>query len=559
MALALLCAMNIAMPIAAARPHFSPDTSDTAFPGDASDSDSGILMRPMAYAPIKTEYSTNDVLKAVASGASPFTNFAESVNDAIAVSTGRDIPAQTRGQLRETMQVLDYGTGVMSKVQLLRLPADVAQLVSEQIAGRPPDVSRVISVLLNSDLRGLDTPGQPRRQTDTTVHHRAIAHKANAAQGLPVAAFDEMAKWRTAPKLRKPNQPNAASTSTIHGEREFLQDYSQWPLGMGPLTELRHGLVLMGGQFFLRRPHGFYRLQRSKVRNHWLVDAPTPGKPQVPIKLDPATGEWHAYAPLRLCGGGCSQSRMGAPQLVADSVYSYEFDLDGIIDTRVRDAIRDAFDALGDLNLLRSNRQDMRPFRNNSISEIRKHLWTRQREIDPSEPLDRQQRRAASMTANFYIDNPGREAFCHENAEILLHFMLVHDVPKSRLRMVTLRPQNRPAHVMVLYTESPLVIKALDLATPQPPIEGQVDGLTHQEFSKAILSTRDHTWLFDPWSRIKMVTFERARSVQDVSDTLAPTLEAAGYRRSEPYRISVTRTLSTPANERGAQLNRDRS
>lgn len=559
MALALLCAMNVAMPIAAARPRLSADTSDTAFPGDASDSDSGILMRPMAYAPIKTDFSAQDVLKAVASGASPFTNFADSVSDVIAVSTGRDISARTRGQLRKTMQVLDDATGLITRVRLLRLPGEIAQLVSEQIAGDPPDADRMISVLLNSDLRGLDMPGQPRRQTDATVPQKAIARKAITDEGAPPAAFDEEGTSLTESELREPPQTDAASTSTIHGEREFLQGYSQWPLGTEPLTELRHGLALLGSHFFLRSPHGFYRMQPSKVGDHWVVDAPTPGKPQVPVQLDPDTGQWHAYAPLRLCGGGCSQSRMGAPQRVADSVYSYEFDLDGISERWVRDAIRDAFGALGDLNLLRSNRQDFRAFRNNSISEIRKHLGKRLREIDGSRPLDWQQRRASSITANYYIDNPGREAFCHENAEVLLHFLLIHGVPKSRLRMVTLRPQNRPAHVMVLYTESPLVIKALDLATPQTPIEGQVDGLTHQEFSKAILSTRDHTWLFDPWSRIKMVSFERARSVQDVSDTLAPTLEAAGYRRSDPYRISVTRTLSTPAKERGAQLNRDQS
>lgn len=559
MALALLCVMNVAMPIAAARPHFSPYASDNAVPGDASDSDSGILMRPMAYAPIKTDFSAQDVLKAVASGASPFTNFAESVSDVIAVSTGRDIAAKTRGQLRETMQVLDDATGLITRVRLFRLPGEIAQLVSEQIAGHPPDADRMISVLLNSDLRGLDTPGQPRRQTDATVPQKAIARKAITDEGVPPAAFDEEGKLHTEPELREPPQTNAASPSTIHGEREFLQGYSQWPLATKPLTELRHGLVLLDGHFFLRSTHGFYRVQRSKVDDYWVVDTPTPGKPQVPMKLDPDTGQWHAYAPLRLCGGGCSQSRMGAPQRVADSVYSYEFDLDGISERWVRDAIRDAFDALGDLNLLRSNRQDMRLLRNNSISEIRKHLGKRLREIDASQPLDRQQRHAAAITANYYIDNPGREAFCHENAEILLYFMLMHGVPKSRLRMVTLRPQNRAAHVMLLYTESPLLIKSLDWATPQAPVEGQADGLTRQEFSKAILSTRDHTWLFDPWSRIKMVTFERARSVQDVSNTLAPTLEAAGYRRSDPYRISVTRTLSTPANERGAQLNRDQS
>ncbi|VVD69074.1 hypothetical protein PIN31009_00511 [Pandoraea iniqua] len=129
MAGALLLVANIALPVAIARPRDAAGTRDTeARDTDAPSSD--VLIEPITHAPIKTDYSRNDVLKALASGGSPFANFAESVSDAYVVSTGHDMPATTRKQLRGRMRVLDYATGLIPGVQLLRVPGDVAQLMS---------------------------------------------------------------------------------------------------------------------------------------------------------------------------------------------------------------------------------------------------------------------------------------------------------------------------------------------------------------------------------------------------------------------------------------------
>ncbi|MGC7404678.1 hypothetical protein ACPWR0_09380 [Pandoraea pneumonica] len=544
-ALTLLFVANLAVSLPSTRARRPLDT------GEDDATASGIQIRPLTSAPLKTDYSASDVLKALASGGAPFTNFAASVGEAYAVATGNDIAAKTREQLRESMRVLDYATSLIPGVQLLRVPGDVAKLMSDELAGKTPHVGRIASVLWNSDLRGIDVPSEPHRSTIESAPVETIAHIE------PVESVESV-KWRPVVKSRPRLRTDADTAEPIQGEREFLKGYSQSLLRTAPLTQLRHGLVLRGGRFFLHGTDGYYRVQRAKTGDHWYVDAPRPGKPQVPLRLDPATGQWYAYAPLRLCGGGCSQSRLGTPHSATDSIGGYVLNLVGIADTRVRDAIQEAFDTLGELRLLRSNRQDLRMFRDNSITDIREVLETGLREIDPTAPLSKQQRRAAEMTAMYYLERPGLEAFCHENAEILLHFMLVRGVPKSRLRMVTLRPQNRPAHVMLLYSESPVLIKMLEMSTPQPPVEGLVDGLTHLEFARAILSSRYRSRLFDPWSRIKMVTFERARSEREVSDMLAPTLEDAGYRRGEPYRISVTRPLGKPPQRQAAQPARDR-
>jgi len=564
MAGALLLVANIALPVAIARPRDAAGTRDSeARDADAPSSD--VLIEPITHAPIKTDYSRNDVLKALASGGSPFANFAESVSDAYVVSTGHDVPATARKQLRGRMRVLDYATGLIPGVQLLRVPGDVAQLMSETLAGRAPEVRRVAAVLSNSDLRGMDIrdmPGEPHRLTGTskrlaeaTAPHTVAQRKGAADTAPPPPDFEESTQWRPVVKPSPARRAGARSAMPIHGESEFLRGYAQSLPRTAPLTRLLPGLVLRGSRFFLRGTGGHYRVQRSKVGDYWYVDAPHAGKPQVPVRFDPATGQWYAYAPLRLCGGGCAQSRMDTPRSVTDSIRGYVLNLVGIADQRVRDAIQEAFDTLGELRLLRSNRHDLRMFRDNSITDIREVLMEGLRDIDPTAPLSRQQRRAAELTAMYYLERPGLEAFCHENAEVLLHFMLARGVPKSRLRMVTLRPQNRPAHVMLLYTESPVLIRMLEMATPQPPVEGLEDGLTHLEFARAILSSRYRSRLFDPWSRIKMVTFEQARSEREVSDMLAQTLEDAGYRRGEPYRISVTRPLGKPPQKPAAQTN----
>lgn len=545
MACAVLLVANIALPVASARARDAVETRDADTPS------SGVLIEPVVYTSIKTDYSANDVLNALASGGSPFANFAESISDAYVVSTGHDMPATTRKQLRNGMRALDYATGMIPGVQLLRVPGDVAQLMSEELSGRSPAVHRVAAVLSNSDLRGMDGIGGLHRQADASPR-AAVATDT----GPPPHDFQVPTQWRPVLKPSPARQAGARSVMPIHGESEFLRGYAQSLPRTEPLTRLLPGLVLRGGRFFLRGTGGDYRVQRSKVGDYWYVDAPRAGKPQVPVRFDPASGQWYAYAPLRLCGGGCAQSRMDTPRSVTDSIRGYVLDLVGIADLRVRDAIQEAFDTLGELRLLRSNRHDLRLFRDNSITDIREVLVEGLRDIDPTAPLSRQQRRAAELTAMYYLERPGLEAFCHENAEVLFHFMLARGVPKSRLRMVTLRPQNSPAHVMLLYSESPVLIKMLEMATPQPPVEGLVDGLTHLEFARAILSSRYRSRLFDPWSRIKMVTFEQARSEREVSDMLAPTLEDAGYRRGEPYRISVTRPLGTPPQRRSAQTDR---
>ena len=330
-------------------------------------------------------------------------------------------------------------------------------------------------------------------------------------------------------------------------------------------TETAQGIIVLRGDYFIRGEGGYYHMQRQKSGNQWLVDARKAGMPQVPVTYDAAAKKWRAHAPLRLCGGGGGCSKEVAPpankplKRELDSVLSVPFDLAGIREPEVREATLQAFIDLGKLRLLRTNRKDLRQLRDNSIVEIRERLANSMRHIDRKSPLLDQQRQAAKYTAQYYSEHPHSEAFCQENAEVLFHFMLTNGVPSRRIRMITLRPQNRPAHVMLLYTESPALISMLEMTTPQPPIEWLTDGVSHLDFARAILSSHRRSWLFDPWSRTKMVTFEGVRSEREISERLASTLEDAGFGRGEPYRISMTRPLGRPALKQGAQPARDQS
>ncbi|VVE08518.1 hypothetical protein PPN31114_02515 [Pandoraea pneumonica] len=507
-----------------------------------------VVINRMAPEPIKLDYSFDDVLKALASAREPFRNLGESMADVYTTLTGNEVDPEVRAQLRMGTTAVDLLTSLLPGVALPRLGGEIAQIVADQREGKPVDSSRLISVLINTNLRGMES------LSDTSV--KQVHSVARGHQPMPKPYRE---------RLHEPRDTLAPqSQELVIGESEYLQGYAQ-PLGAHVLspeairpvsTDTEQGILVARGDYFIRGTGGYYRMQRQKSDNQWLVAARGPGKPQVPVTYDAATQKWRAHAPLRLYGGGGGISKEASPPAAKttererDSVFSVLFDLVGIPEPVVRAAIRRAFLDLGYLRLLRTNRADLRQLRDNSIVAIRERLTNRMRDIDRHASLFDQQRQAAKHTALYYLEHPNSEAFCQENAEVLLYFMLMCGVPSSRIRMITLHAQNRPAHVMLLYTESPALIGMLETATPQPPIDGQIDGLTQLEFESAILSARYRSRLFDPWSRTKMVTFEHARSEREVSEMLAPTLEDMGFQRGEPYRISITRPLGKPAQKK---------
>ena len=345
----------------------------------------------------------------------------------------------------------------------------------------------------------------------------------------------------------------------IHGEREHLRDYAQAlppvPLPAAP----RRQLIVANGRYYLAGEAGYYHLTRAPRTNQWLVNAPRGTRAQVPVTYDAQTGQWQAQAPLRLCGGGCGPSRESTPDSVAMSQGHLADAIRHIEDPNVRDAIQLAYSDLGHLHLLRTNREDLRALRDNSIVEHRRVLVPQLMRLDPYSTLFEQQREAAQITAIHYdtfIDTAfyelSPEAFCQENAEILFHYLLTRGVPSHHIRMITVHPQGRPPHVMVLYTESDQFIDLLDLSTPQPPVPGHVDGISGERFTAALFLTRDATVLLDPWSRIKASSFRMADEVEELMGMLDTALADTGHRAAAPFRVSITRPYPAPRDHAAA-------
>ncbi|WP_150682879.1 hypothetical protein [Pandoraea iniqua] len=511
-----------------------------------------VVIRPLIPDAVKTDYSVDDILKAIASGNAPFRNLGESIADAYTALTGNDVSTEVREKFRKGTLTADLLTGMLPSAALSRLSAEVAQILADQHAGKPVESSRLIAVLLNTNLRGMESPsrqGAVRHTPANNVRPLAARELAHDPAGEPAPA-------PASETLHTPiDTPAFALPEIVTGEREHLTGYAQplpenvlhSPMPAGPEgPDTLHGIIVADGNYFIRGTGGYYRMQRQKTGDHWLIDAHEAGKPQIPVIYDTATGKWRAHAPLRLCGGGCGSSKSSQVASNSDSMLGMVFDLSSIREPEVRRAIQESYDDLSELRLLRTNRDDLRPRRDNSIVEIRESLSNAMRRIDRHAPLLEQQRQAARCTALYYLEHPASEAFCQENAEVLFHFMLANQVPASRIRMITLRPRNRPPHVMVLYTESKNVIQMLHWATPQPAVDGRIDGITDLTFAQEIYATRASTRLLDPWGRIKMQSFERARCEHEVLDTLRVMLEDAGARNGEAFFVSITRPLGTP-------------
>ena len=165
------------------------------------------------------------------------------------------------------------------------------------------------------------------------------------------------------------------------------------------------------------------------------------------------------------------------------------------------------------------------------------------KEIDPTLPLPKQQRIAADITSTHYEWNSAAEAFCQENAEILFHRLLTNGVPKDDIRMITFKPQNRPPHVMVIYTESEHFIQLMDRSTPNQPNPRFRDGISQEFFREAAYLTRHSTLLLDPWSTTKAISFAGATSRYDAGRLINRALIDIGHMPGNPYTVSLTRPL----------------
>ncbi|VVD94730.1 hypothetical protein PCA20602_01824 [Pandoraea capi] len=576
-----------------------PSSSTTVPPDDVD-------IRPVEPHRLRTDYTLMDMLRIVAASRSPFEKFGESLSDAYEVFIGEAPATETRQNIRRSGKIIDFSTGLMPQVRMSRLPGDISHVAVEQIEGRAPIASDVATLMQALDPRtwradvnaesvvapaasekqqtwgetplaalldrlavdgrresddappGLegangaardeaDPPAQraPEYVPDSAPDSAPDSPSEGADGSMPRERADEALPAEPVAVL--PSIPqHAASSHRIAGEREHLAGYEQ-PISAERLSLDPHSQMFqMDGHYYLAGENGFYRLGREMQENVWLIDAPRHSRAQVPVTFDPQTREWLADAPLRLCGGGCNQSkRIPESDSIVDGWPAIASAISHLPDLDTQDAIQAAFGNLSSLRLLRGNRADLRATRDYSIVGHRAALRKAMRNIDREAPLLQQQQQVAAATAMYYSDNPQAEAFCQENAEILFHLLLESGVPEERIRMITFQPQHRPAHVMVLYTESETFIDMLHVATPQPMIHGRPDGIGDRMFSRAVFLTRDTTLLLDPWSRTKATGFGGTFTERDVQQRLNRILAALGHRDGHPFVVSITRPFGT--------------
>ncbi|VVD73634.1 hypothetical protein [Pandoraea anhela] len=450
-------------------------------------------IRPVEYTRFRSDYTLMDMLRIVAASRSPFEKFGESLSDAYAVFTG-DAPApQTRRAIARSGRMLDIGTGLVPQVRMSRLPGDISHVAVEQVEGRAPgadDISTLMQVLDPRTWRA-------DRPTESVVIPVAPEARQPPGDMRSEAGIDRM-------PAEIPRQPD--DTVPVETMVHLATDNAAHDAENEAPDEAENGIA-----------------------NPATNDTPSVARvPEIDAiaRIPRITGEHDHLA------GYAQPIPAERPSADADS----------------QDAIQAAFGNLSSLRLLRGNRADLRASRDYSIVGHRAALRKAMRNIDRDAPLlQQQQQQVAAATAMYYSDNPQAEAFCQENAEILFHLLLESGVPEDRIRMITFQPQHRPAHVMVLYTESETFIDMLHVATPQPLIYGRPDGIGDRMFSRAIFLTRDTTLLLDPWSRTKATGFAGTSTDRDVQQRLNRVLGALGHRDGHPFVVSITRPFGTHA------------
>ncbi|AJP56104.1 hypothetical protein UC34_02045 [Pandoraea vervacti] len=527
---------------------------------DASD---GVAVRPVAFLPVKSDYTLSEFLGAVAASSAPFQHTGGALLQMYTLVTGDTVDAGTRRSIDQWTEALDFATGLIPDVGLSRIPGEAAGIAADGIDGRVPDAGRLMSVVQSGDARNWQSRGIVRARPDfarmhqerrTHAGHRSDAsHSVVAARSgpnetpssLPEPVGAALSSASGAPRSGNGRATLALPEWHIEGEQEHLLGYAQSLSAERLPDDRRSRLVLLDGRHYLRGEAGYYHAMRGRSADHWLVSAPRGSGhvAQVPVTYDPATGAWHAQRPLRLCGGGCGPSRAASPDSIAVDRQKIFDALAHLRDDHARDGIRYAFNDLSLLHLTRSNRPDLHMMRDNSIIDHREALRASMKRIGRDLPLVRQQEEASLITTMHYYWNRYSEAFCQENSEILFHYLLANSIPTDRLRMITVQPKNRPPHVLVLYTESERLIDLLESATPQPPQNLEPDGINDMLFAREIYESRDSTVLLDPWSRARATSFANANHAVDLVDALDAAFSDIGHRPGNRYRVSITRPL----------------
>ncbi|WP_144265867.1 hypothetical protein [Pandoraea sp. SD6-2] len=526
----------------------------------------------MEHSVFKSEYTFPEILRSVSSAREPFRRLGESVGDAIEILREHEMATSVRQGLTVSGEVVDIATGFIPEVQLARLPGELAGVVADGLDGKLPTSETISGLMQNGDPRafGSHMPPHARRRVQHPMRSELPAEPVGPLnRGLhPIPRAHMAARRKLSPENeaepsrdevdaidadhfflaseQTDNAPPAPATPLhIEGEAEHLRGYEevftdeQLPSGERPR------LLLIKGERYIGGDAGYYHAVRGRSDDHWLIDAPRRDKAQVPVTFDRASGQWQAHAPLRLCGGGCGQSKGLSTDSIDGRYSEIEAAVSHLHDEKMQLAILHGMEELAHMHLLRTNRPDTRGTGDNSIMTHRAALRKAMEHIDRYAPLVTQQRQAAEVTTGYYYWNHHAEAFCHENAEILFHQLLQNGVSEDRIRIINITPQRRSPHVLVLYSETHDLTTLLDLATPQPPVFNHRDGISGATFSGFIYMNRGTTILLDPWSTTKAIEFSRARDESDVMRTLDEAFADIGHQSGQPFTVSVTRPFGS--------------
>ena len=527
--------------------------------------DRAVERRPVERSSLRSQYTLSEALRSVSAARAPFEHLGESVGDAYGVLSGHDMDPALRQQVRTGAKAVDFATGLIPDVQLLRLPGELAEVAADSLEGKKPSAEAVSGIVQYGDprllgphfgsrfgrsgsrnSRGKSQPAQraaPGREPAPMPHERTGAKPAPPPEKVAAPhgdADDAASFFLPAHDVAHPDSV-PVTLRHIKGEAEHLSGYEHVfpPDQLPPDPQSR--LVFINGERYLCGDAGYYRATRGRSDDHWLIDAPRRDKAQVPVTFDAVTGEWQAHEPLRLCGGGCGSSKELSSDSIAGTYPEIERTISHLHDEHIQMAILYAMGELADMHLMRSNRPGITGMRDNSIIDHRRALRNAMKHIDRTAPLITQQRQAAEITSRHYYWNHYAEAFCQENAEVLFHQLLQKGVPEDRIRMITVTPRHRSPHVLVLYTEAHDLITLLDLATPQPPVINHRDGISGVTFGGFVYMNKKETVLLDPWSTTKAIEFSRAGNELDVIQTLDDAFFEIGHQSGQPYTVSVTR------------------
>lgn len=499
---------------------------------------------------LETDISLAGILRVLGDATHPFEKLGQFICDTWEITNGETLSNAQRDSIRKRMAVIDSATELAPPVTALRLASSLSTQLANLIDGKTLTPNDMIDALMRANAWLRAAAG------GSTIDASAQGDAHDTSQDVvPIE------RRRVVDAIQPATGPARDSVFAAHRDgmpivdedrflRPYRYDVGAWP----PPSQTRTPGILMTqtGQTVVHGEDGFYRVHRHGMGD-WRIHAAGDRLSEVPLSWDDSLHQWQAHEPLRLRGGGGGSSKhstktrstASGAMLLEDSISDRDQVLTMIHDRSVRQAVDYALDATGDMRLRRTNREENRHLRDNSIVKTRQILESGFRHIDPAATLEEQQQIAAEVTLNYYRDHPGSEAFCHENAEILFGNMIDFGVPPERIRMITMSPSTRLGHVAVLYSESPVIFAFLRAATPYQASRMRLDGLPAPVFAELIFESRDTTVLLDPWSANKIVSFKNAATSHDILDLIAPNLQEAGIQQHRHYQVTLSRPKPT--------------